>query len=52
MNVRDAIPTIDDWKLLMTHTNASLDNSTKDSFNNSIHLFETNDETCLGFDNP
>jgi len=42
MNVRDAIPTIDDWKLLMSHTNASLNSSKKESFNNATHLFATN----------
>jgi hypothetical protein len=39
MNVRDAMPTIEDWKLLMTHTYTSLDASTKESFDKEIHLF-------------
>jgi len=44
MNVRDANPTTDDWKLLMSHTDASLDGPTKESFNRAMHLFATNDD--------
>jgi hypothetical protein len=44
MNVRDAIPTIEDWKLLMSHTDTYLDASTKESFDKEIHLFVTNDD--------
>ncbi len=44
MNVRDAIPTIEDWKLLMTRTDASLDASMKDLFDKEIHFFATNDD--------
>ena len=43
MNIRDAVPTIEDWKLFMTHTNTSLDASMKNSFDKAIHLFVTND---------
>ena len=44
MNVRDAIPTIEDWKVLMTRTDSKLDASTKESFNKATHLFATNDD--------
>ena len=44
MNVRDAIPIVDDWKLLMSRTDSSLDSSTKESFNRAIHLFATNED--------
>ena len=44
MNVRDAIPTIEDWKVLMTRTDSNLDASTKESFNKAKHLFATNDD--------
>ena len=44
MNIRDAIPTIEDCKLLMTRTNTSLHASMKKSFNKVIHLFATNDD--------
>ena len=44
MNIRDAVPTIEDWKLLMTHTDTSLDASMKNSINNAIHFFATNDD--------
>ena len=44
MNIRDAIPTIEDWKLLMTHTDTSLHASMKKSFNKAIYLFVTNDD--------
>ena len=43
MNIRDAIPILEDWKILMTHTDSSLYASTKESFNNEIHLFATID---------
>ena len=42
-NIRDATPTIDDWKLLMTRTNVSLPQNAKEEFDNNIHLFATND---------
>ena len=44
MNIRDAIPTIEDWKLLMSHTNTTLDASMKNSFDKAIHFFVTNDD--------
>lgn len=44
MNVRDAIPTMEDLEALMTRTNTCLDPSTKDSFDKEIHLFATNDD--------
>ena len=42
MNVRDAMPTIEDWKLPMTCTYTNLDASTKESFDKAIHFFATN----------
>jgi hypothetical protein len=42
MNVGDAIPTIEDWKLLMTSKYISLDASTQNLFDRAIHLFATN----------
>lgn len=44
MNVGDANPIIEDWKLLMSHTSSLLDSSTKDSFNRAIHLFASNED--------
>ena len=44
MNVRDAIPILEDWKLLMTCTDANIYGSTKELFEKAIHLFATNDE--------
>ena len=44
MNIRDAFPTLEDWKLLMTRTDTSLDDSMKKSFDKVIHLFATNDD--------
>lgn len=44
MNVRDAIPILEDWKLLMTGTDANIDGSTKELFEKAIHLFATNYE--------
>ena len=44
MNVRDAIPTLEDWKILMTRTDTSLDASMKEPFDKAIHLFATNDD--------
>ena len=44
MNVRDAIPIVDDWKLLMSRTYSSLDSSANESFNRKIHLFATNED--------
>ena len=44
MNIRDVVPTIEDWKLLMTRTDTSLDASMKKSFDKAIHLFATNDD--------
>ena len=44
MNIRDAVPTIEDWKLLMIRTNTSLDASMKNSFDKAIHLLATNDD--------
>jgi len=43
-NVRDSIPTLEDWKILMTRTYTSLDASMKDPFDKAIHLFGTNDD--------
>jgi len=44
MNVRDANPTLEDWKLLMTCTNRSLDSSTKEPFDKEIHMFAINED--------
>jgi len=44
MNVRDAIPTVDDWRLLMNRTDASLDHSTRETFDQAMHLFATNED--------
>ena len=44
MNIRDVVPTIEDWKLLMTRTDTSLDASMKKSINKAMHLFATNDD--------
>ena len=44
MNIRDAVPTIEDWKLLMTHTDTSIHATLKSSFDKAIHLFATNDD--------
>ena len=44
MNVRDAIPTLEDWKLLMERTDTNMNGSTKELFDKSIHLFSTNDD--------
>jgi len=42
-NIRDANPTEDDWKLLMTRTNLNLDPATRDEFDHNIHVFATNE---------
>ena len=42
MNIRDAVPTLEDWKLLMNRADTSLDASMKKSFDKVIHLFVTN----------
>ena len=44
MNIRDAIPTIEDWKLLMTCTDNFVHETMKNSFDKAIHLFVTNDD--------
>ena len=44
MNIRDVVPTIEDWKLLMTRTNTSVHATLKNSFDKEIHLFATNDD--------
>ena len=44
INIRYAIPTIEDWKLLMTRTDTSLDASMKNSIDKAIHFFATNDD--------
>ena len=44
MNIRDAVPTIEDWKLLMTRTDTSVHATLKSSFDKVIHLFATNDD--------
>ena len=47
MNIRDAVPTIEDWKLLMTRTYTSIHATMKKSFDKAIHLFVTNvDVNC------
>ena len=42
-NIRDAQPTIDDWKLLMPHTTCNIPKNVNDDFDNNVHLFSTND---------
>ena len=44
MNIRDAIPTIEDWKLLMTCRDTSVHATMKKSFDKVTHLFTTNDD--------
>jgi hypothetical protein len=44
MNVRDAMPIVEESKLLMTHMYTSLASSTKESFDKNIHLFVTNND--------
>ena len=44
MNIRNAIPTIEDWKLLMNCTHTFLHASMKNSFDKEIHLFGTNED--------
>ena len=44
MNIRDVVPTIEDWKLLMTRTDTSVHATLKNSFDKAIHLFATNDD--------
>jgi hypothetical protein len=44
MNVRDAIPIVEDRRLLMTHTYTNMDGFTKESFDKAIHLPVTNDD--------
>ncbi|XP_059073384.1 uncharacterized protein LOC131874156 [Cryptomeria japonica] len=42
-NLRDANPQIDDWKLLMMRTPTNIDVASNSEFENTIHLFSTND---------
>ena len=42
-NIRDAQPTIDDWKLLMSWTTSNIPKKLNDDFDNNVHLFSTND---------
>ncbi|XP_059067928.1 uncharacterized protein LOC131858643 [Cryptomeria japonica] len=42
-NMREAHPTINDWKLLMSRTNSNLTAPMNEEFDNNIHLFSTND---------
>ena len=42
-NIRDAQPTIDDWKLLMSRTTCNIPKNVNDDFDNNVHLFSTND---------
>ena len=43
MNVRNANPQIDDWRLLMTRTPINIDLLTNLYFENSVHLFSKNE---------
>ena len=43
MNVRDANPQIDDWRLLMTRTPINIDLPKKLQFENFVHPFSTNE---------
>ncbi|XP_059076947.1 uncharacterized protein LOC131876152 [Cryptomeria japonica] len=42
-NLRDANPQIDDWKLLMMRTPTNIDAASNSEFENTVHLFSTND---------
>ena len=42
-NIRDAQPTIDDWKLLMSRTTCNIPKNVNDDFDNNVHLFSTNE---------
>ncbi|XP_059076823.1 uncharacterized protein LOC131057818 [Cryptomeria japonica] len=42
-NLRDANPQIDDWKLLMMRTPTNIDVASNSEFENTVHLFSTND---------
>ncbi|XP_059076868.1 uncharacterized protein LOC131031330 [Cryptomeria japonica] len=42
-NLRDANPQIDDWKLLMMRTPTNIDVASNFEFENTVHLFSTND---------
>ncbi|XP_059065637.1 uncharacterized protein LOC131065369 [Cryptomeria japonica] len=42
-NLRDANPQIEDWKLLMTRIPANMDAANNVDFDNTVHLFSTND---------
>jgi hypothetical protein len=44
MNVRDANPTLEDRRFLMTRIDRKMDGSTKELFYKEIHLFATNDD--------
>ncbi|XP_057860677.2 uncharacterized protein LOC131069328 [Cryptomeria japonica] len=41
--MREAHPTINDWKLLMSRTNSNLTTSMNEEFDNNVHLFSGND---------
>ena len=43
MNLRDANPQIDDWRLLMSRTPINIDVATNFEFDNDVHLFSTNE---------
>ncbi|XP_057856401.2 uncharacterized protein LOC131065774 [Cryptomeria japonica] len=42
-NLRDANPKIEDWKLLMTRIPPNMDAANNVDFDNTVHLFSTND---------
>ena len=42
-NLRDAKPTIDDWRLLMSRTKSKILPSINEDFDNNVHLFSTNE---------
>ena len=42
-NIRDANPTLEDWMLLMSRCNANMSSIENEEFQNSVHLFSTNE---------
>lgn len=42
-NLREAQPTIDDWKMLMSRTSSNMSSTINEAFDNDVHLFSIND---------
>ena len=45
-NIRDAQPTVDDWKLLMSQTTCNISIVINENFEKNVHLFSKNDNFC------